>query len=40
MGEQEIAVVNKHIYLGCVVDEHGHCRRMVEESKGRSKSFE
>ena len=34
MGEQEIAVVKKYIYLGCVVDEHGHCRRMAD---GRAK---
>ena len=31
MGGQEIGVVKKHIYLGFVVDEHGHCRRMVDE---------
>ena len=35
MGEQEIAVVKKYIYLGCVVDEHGHCKTMVD---GRAKA--
>ena len=31
MGEEEIAVVEEHKYLGCIVDEHGQCRRMGEE---------
>ena len=31
VGEEEIAVVEEYKYLGCVVDEHGQCRRMVEE---------
>ena len=31
MGEEEIAVVEEYKYLGCIVDEHGRCRRMVEE---------
>ena len=36
MGEEEIAVVKDYKYLaiGCVVDEHGHYSRMVEE-RGR-----
>jgi len=29
--EEEIAVVKEYKYFGCVVDEHGHHRRMVEE---------
>ena len=29
--EEEIAIVEENKYLGCVVDEHGRCRRMVEE---------
>ena len=31
MGEEEFAIVEEYMYLGCVVDEHGQCRRMVEE---------
>ena len=31
VGEVEIAIVEEYKYLGCVVDEHGRCRRMVEE---------
>ena len=31
VGEEEIAIVEEYKYLGCVVDEHGRCRRMVEE---------
>ena len=30
-GEEEIAIVEDYKYLGCVVDEHGRCRGMVEE---------
>ena len=30
-GEEEIAIVEEYKYLGCVVDEHGQCRRTVEE---------
>ena len=31
VGEEEIAIVEEYKNLGCVVDEHGRCRRMVEE---------
>ena len=31
VGEEEIAIAEEYKYLGCVVDEHGQCRRMVEE---------
>ena len=31
MCEEEIAIVDEYKYLGCVVHEHGRCRRMVEE---------
>ena len=31
VGEEEIVVVEEYKYLGCVVDECGQCRRMVEE---------
>ena len=31
VGEEEIAMVEEYKYLGCVVSEHGRCRRMVEE---------
>ena len=31
VGEEEIALVEEYKYLGCVVHEHGRCRRMVEE---------
>ena len=31
MGGEEIAIVEEYKYLGCVVDERGQCRRMVEE---------
>ena len=31
VGEEEIAIVEEYMYLGCIVDEHGRCRRMVEE---------
>ena len=31
VGEEEIAIVEECKYLGWVVDEHGRCRRMVEE---------
>ena len=28
---EEIAMIEEYKYLGCVVNEHGRCRRMVEE---------
>ena len=31
VGEEEIAIVKEYKYLGCVVNEHERCRRMVEE---------
>ena len=31
VGKEEIAIVEEYESLGCVVDEHGQCRRMVEE---------
>ena len=31
VGEEVIAIVEEYKYLGCVLDEHGRCRRMVEE---------
>ena len=31
VGEEEIAIVEEYKYLGCVVDERGRFRRMVEE---------
>ena len=31
VGEEEIAIVEEYKHLGFVVDEHGRCRRMVEE---------
>ena len=31
VGEEEIATAEECKYFGCVVDEHGQCRRMVEE---------
>ena len=31
MGEEEFAIVEEYKYFGCIVDEHGQCRRMVEE---------
>ena len=31
MGEEEIAIVEECKHLGCVVDEHERCKRMVEE---------
>ena len=31
VGEEEISIVEEYKYLGCVVDEHERCKRMVEE---------
>ena len=33
--EEDFATVEEYKYLGCVVDEHGRCRRMVEERERR-----
>lgn len=31
VGDEKIGVVEEYKYLGCVVDEHLQCMRMVEE---------
>ena len=31
IGGKEIGIVEEYKYLGCVVDEHVECRKMVEE---------
>ena len=37
VSEEEIAMVEEYKYLGCLVNEHGRCRRMVEEGEGWSR---
>ena len=40
VGEEMIAIVEEYKYLGCVVDEHGRCRRMVEKgTKAEAKAL-
>ena len=40
VGNEEIGLVQEYKYLGCIVDEHLQCMRMVEEREGKSKSTE
>ena len=37
VGGKEIGIVEEYKYLGCVVDEHVECRKMVEE-RGKARA--